>query len=138
MFPEKALDRTHDDASGQSLGALFSQLASLSSELVRDEFALAKHEIREKVKSLSFSALIAVIGALVGQAALLALSAAAALALAPSVGAWQAVLIVAGILLLVAGTMAAVAVKRLKRLDLKPEQTIETLEEDKQWLKELT
>jgi len=138
MLSGKMLDHTHREEPGQSLGALFSELATLSSELVRDEFALAKHEIREKLRSLSFAVLISVIGALIGQAALLALCAAAALALAPSVGAWQALIIVGGMLVLVSATLGSIAVGRLKRLDLKPEQTLETLDEDKQWLKGLT
>jgi uncharacterized membrane protein YqjE len=142
MLSQKALEPTQvtapDKAAEQSMGEIVGELATLSSELVRDEFALAKHEIREKLRSLSVSVLMGVVGALIGQAALLALSAAAALALVPVVGTWQAVLIIGGILLLAAAILGAVAVKRLKQLDLKPEQTLETLEEDKRWLKELT
>jgi MFS family permease len=138
MSSGKAVQQTRNDVAGESVGTLVSQLATLSSELVRDEFALAKHEIREKVKSLSVAVLISAVGALIAQAALLALCAAAALALAPSVGGWQAVFIVGAVLVLVATTLAAIAVERFKRLDLKPVQTLETLEEDKRWLKELT
>ena len=138
MRPEKGFDRTANEAPDQSVGTLVTQLATLSSELIRDEVALAKYELREKVRSLSSAVLVAVIGAVIAQAALLALAASAALVIAPYIGAWQAVLIVGGVLVIVAGTLASIAVNRFKRLDLKPVQTVETLKEDKQWLKELT
>jgi uncharacterized membrane protein YqjE len=138
MLSEKVLDQTRSDAPDQSMGALFSQLATQSSELVRDEFALAKHEVRDKLKSLGVAAVICGLAALIGQAALIALAAAAALALAPVVGTWQAVLIVGGILLVVASALGAVAARLARQLDLRPKQTLETLEEDKEWLKELT
>jgi uncharacterized membrane protein YqjE len=137
MLSGKALDRSGNQAPDQSIGALFTQLGALSSELVRDEVALAKHEVRQKLRSLSSAVLISVMGTLIGQAALFALCAAAALALAPYLGMMQAVLVVGGILVVVAATLASIAVGRFRRLDLKPEQTVETLREDKQWLKEL-
>lgn len=137
MLSEKALDHAHD-ASDKSVGGLFTQLAGLSSELVRDEFALAKHEIRERLKSVVAGVILAVIGALMGQAALLACCAAAAFFLASYLGAWQAVLVVGIVLGLVAVIIVSVAVNRLAEVDLKPEQTLETLEENKKWLKELT
>jgi uncharacterized membrane protein YqjE len=138
MRPEKAIDQTAGEVPDQSVSALFTRLATLSSELVRDEVALAKYELREKVRSLSSALLIAVIGAVIAQAALLALTAAAALVITPYVGAWQAALIVGAVLVIFAGTLASIAVSRFRRLDLKPEQTVATLREDKQWLKELT
>ena len=122
----------------ESLGELLSALASQSAGLVRDEVALAKQEIREKLSQLQAAVLILAIGGLIGLLALMVLSAAAILALVPVVGAWQAALIVGGVLAVTGGIIALVGVERLKRTNLKPEQTLETLEEDKEWLKEIT
>ncbi len=41
-------------------------------------------------------------------------------------------------LAIIGGIVAFSGIGQLKRTSLKPEQTIETLEEDKEWLKELT
>jgi len=122
----------------ESLGELLSALASQSAGLVRDEVALAKQEIREKLGELQVAVLMLAAGALIGLLALMALSTAAILVLAPLVGAWQAALIVGGVLAVAAGIIAVLGIEKLKRTSLKPEQTLETLEEDKEWLKEIT
>jgi uncharacterized membrane protein YqjE len=122
----------------ESLGNLISALASDSAALVHDELSLAKQELGQKLSSLSNSALIVTIGVLVGVLASMTLCAAAVIALAPYVGAWQSALIVGLVLALIAATVSYTGVRRLKATSLKPEQTLETLEEDKRWLKELT
>ena len=127
-------------AEGQvsSVPELLSRLATESSHLVRDEIALAKQEIREKVSILRTALLWAVISASLGLAALLALCGAAAAALAPVIGAWQALLVIGGGLVLISGVLAYVSIGILSRMTLKPEQTLDTLEENKEWLKEMT
>ena len=122
----------------ESLVHLISDLASDSAALVHDELALAKQELGEKLSSLSNSALIVTTGVLVGLLASMALCAAVVIALAPYTGAWQSALIVGLVLALVAAALSYTGVRRLKATSLKPEQTLETLEEDKRWLKELT
>jgi len=137
MFSQKAIDKLpRADGERQSLTELFHQLATLAAELVRDEFALAKQEGREKLTLLRSALMPAVMGIVIGQLALMALSAAAAIALAPVVGAWQSVLIIGGALSVISVTLLLLGVARLKRMRLKPEQTLETLEEDKKWLKQ--
>ena len=49
-----------------------------------------------------------------------------------------AALLVGVVLAAVGGSIAFIGIGRLKRTSLKPQQTIETLEEDKEWLKQLT
>jgi uncharacterized membrane protein YqjE len=122
----------------ESLGELLGELASQSAGLVRDEVALAKQEIQEKLSQFQSALLILAAGVFLSGLALFALSAAAILALAVWVGAWQAALIVGGALAVVGGIIALMGIKRLKQTSLKPEQTLETLEEDKEWLKEIT
>jgi hypothetical protein len=49
-----------------------------------------------------------------------------------------AALLVGVVFALIGGSIAFMGIGRLKRTSLKPQQTIETLEEDKEWLKQLT
>ena len=137
MFSQKAIDKLpRANGEQQSLSELFHQLATLAAELVRDEFALAKQEGREKLNLLRSALMPAVMGIVVGQLALMGLCAAVAIALAPVVGAWQSVLIIGVALSVISVTLLLLGVARLKRMRLKPEQTLETLEEDKKWLKQ--
>jgi len=122
----------------ESFGELLGQLANDSAALVRDELALAKQEMREKLTAFRSGLIVMAVGAVIGFVAVLALCAAAIIALAEYVGAWQSALIIGGVLAVVACTVALTGLSQLKRTSLKPEQTIETLEEDKEWLKELT
>src|SRR5262249_3444519 len=116
---------------------LLSQLATQSAELVRDEVALARQELREKALSLRSILLIIAAGIVVGFLALEMLYAAAFIALASKIGWWQSALLIAICTGLVSGLIIFLGFRRLNRMTVKPEQTLKTLEEDKQWLKEL-
>lgn len=122
----------------ESLGELLSDLASHSANLVRDEVALARQELRDKLKTVQFAALIIGAGTTLALAALLTLCAALVLALSMYLPPWQSALIVGAILALIALTTIASGIGKLKHTELKPKQTIETLEENKEWLKEIT
>lgn len=122
----------------ESLGELLTELANQSAGLVRDEVALAKQELSEKVSVLRSSFVMIGAGAAVGLVASLALTAAVIIGLAEAVGAWQAAALVGVALAVLARALTLVGVGRLKSNSLKPERTIETLEEDKEWLKKLT
>lgn len=122
----------------ESFGELLGQLANHSGALVREEMALAKQELRESVRSLGRGVVTLAIGAVIGLIALGTLAASAVVGLAHFMDAGYAALIVGAGLALIAGIFASVGINRLKRTTLTPEQTMETLEEDRQWLKELT
>jgi hypothetical protein len=122
----------------ESFGELLGELANNSAALVRDEIDLAKQEMREKVGVLRSGAITLAIGGLIGFVALLTLSAAAVAGLAHVMDTALAALLVGVVLAVIGGGIAFAGIGRLKRASLKPEQTIETLEEDKEWLKQLT
>jgi len=61
------------------------------------------------------------------------LGAALAAGLAEAMATWLALLIVAGVFLVLGGVAAAFGVTRLKRPPLKPERTKETIKEDVEW-----
>ena len=141
MQTRTAMDRRVEvemDMPRESFGELISQLANDSAALVRDEIDLAKQEMREKIASFRSAVMLIAVGAVVGLLAVLALIAAAIVGLGHVVGMGTSALIVGIALAVFAGIPIFMGLGRLRRTSLKPEQTIETLEEDKEWLKQLT
>jgi hypothetical protein len=122
----------------ESFGELLGQLASQSGALVRDEIDLVKQEMREKVKSLRTGIVILAVGALIGMVALQALCAALILGLSSVMAPAVAALVAGLALAAIGGAAAFFGVRTLKNTKLKPEETIQTLKEDKEWLKEMT
>ena len=122
----------------ESLGELLSQLASSSAGLVRDEIALAKQEMSEKATEVGAGVAVVAAGAVLGLLALGAFCAAAIIGLASLVGAWQAALLVGALLAIAGGIIAYLGLKRLRTTRLAPSETIRTLQEDKEWIKEMT
>jgi uncharacterized membrane protein YqjE len=122
----------------ESWGELIGELASQSAGLVRDEVALARRELEQKLKTIQSAAAVVAIGAIIALIAALSVCAAVIIALAEYVGPWQSALIVGLILGMAAGVAILFGVSRFKRTNLRPKQTIETLEENREWLKELT
>ena len=119
----------------RSLGELFTNLASETGTLVRQEVALAQAELTQKATSVGKNVGFLVVGGAVGYAALLAVIAAMIIGLANFVPAWAAALIVAVIVGIVAFIMISSALGALKKTEVTPRETVETLKEDAQWLK---
>ena len=119
----------------RSLGDLFSDLASETGTLIRQEVALAQTELTEKATSVGKNVGYLVVGGAVGYAAALALIAAVIIGLSNFVPAWAAALIVSVIIGVVAFMMISSALAALKKTNLTPRETVETLKEDAQWLK---
>lgn len=119
----------------RSLGDLFSDLASETGTLVRQEVALAQTELTKKAASVGKNVGYLAVGGAVAYAALLAVMAAVVIGLANFIPAWAAALIVGAIVGIVAFMMISSALAALKKTDLTPRETVETLKEDAQWLK---
>jgi uncharacterized membrane protein YqjE len=129
---------TEAGARQESWKELFGELAIQSVGLMRDEVALARRELEQKLKTVQSAAAVVAIGAIAALIAALSICAAVIIALAEYVGPWQSALIVGLILGMAAGVAILIGVSRFKRTSLRPEKTIETLEENREWLKELT
>jgi uncharacterized membrane protein YqjE len=118
-------------------GELVKDLSAQVSTLVRQELELAKVELTEKGKQAGIGAGMfggAGLFALYGVGALIAC---AILALSTAVAGWLAALIVAVVLLAVAGVMALMGKARTQRAAPPvPEQTVETIKEDVRYTKE--
>jgi uncharacterized membrane protein YqjE len=114
-------------------------LSQQASALVRQEIELAKLELAEKAKAAGAGA-AALAGALVGGLlALGSLTACLILALDGLMPNWLAALVVAVAWAALALVLALIGRDRLRRVESPvPEETVETLKEDIEWLKHPT
>jgi hypothetical protein len=134
-----ALD-AHDAASRRGIGALLRELAEGSATLVRDEVHLAKLEIGKAVAGIGSGTALVATGAVFGLLGTLALITGFVLLIGdqwlPADLYWLAAFIV----LVVTGALAAWFAKRgmsyFTPSQLAPNETVTTLQEDKEWLKQ--
>lgn len=119
----------------QSIGDLFSQLASESSLLIRQEIALARTEMTQKAVTVGKDVGFLAVGGAIGYVGLMAIVAAIIVGLANFIPLWLSALLVGIVIAVIAAIMISSAVKSLKNVDLAPQQTVETLKEDAEWLK---
>lgn len=121
----------------KSLGDLFSELATETSNLVKQEVALAQVELTQKATKVGKNVGYLVVGGAVAYAALLSFIAALIIGLGYLLGSYGwAALIVGVVILIAAGIMIMSALNALKNTGLTPTQTVETIKEDAQWLKD--
>lgn len=119
----------------RSLGDLFSELAAETGTLVRQEVSLAQAEITEKATIVGKNVGYLAVGGAVGYAALLAIVAAVILGLSLFMAPWLAALLVGLVIGIVAFVLISSALAELRKTELKPEETVESIKEDAQWLK---
>lgn len=118
-----------------SLGDLFSNLTAETAALVRHEASLAQVELTNKAAAVGKDVGYLVVGGAVGYAALLVLLAAVVMILANVVPMWASALIVAAIVGAVAFFLISSALTALKKIELTPRETVESIKEDAKWLK---
>ena len=121
----------------RSIGELFADLAKESSVLVRQEVALAKAELTQKAGEVGKDIGFLAVGGLVLYAGLLAIIAAIIIVLG-TVGVpwWLSALLVGLIVAGVGYFLVQRGLQALKKGNLAPRQTIQTLKEDAEWAKE--
>jgi hypothetical protein len=119
----------------RSIGDLVGEATSELSLLLRKEVELAKLEVKQEIRDGAESAKWLGIGAFCGYLAVLLLAFAASWALAEVMPAALGFLIVAVVLGIAAAITLKTGRERLERVDPVPENTVETLKEDVQWLK---
>ena len=120
----------------RSLGELFSELASETSNLVRQEVALAQVELTQKATKVGKNIGYLVVGGAVAFAALLVLLAAAVIAAGNLIGYGLAALIIGVVVAIGAAILILSALSSLKKTEITPRQTVETIKEDAKWLKD--
>ena len=121
----------------RSLGELFGDLARDTGTLVRQEVELAQTEMTQKAARAARDAGVLAAGGLVAYAGFLAILAAVVLGLvAAGLDAWLAALLVGAFVAAVGAMLVRRGLTALKREQLAPQQTVETLKEDARWAKE--
>jgi hypothetical protein len=121
----------------RSLGELFGDLARDTGTLVRQEVELAKTEMTQKASRAARDIGLLAAGGLVAYAGFLGILAAIVLGLvAAGLDAWLAALLVGAVVAAVGALLVQRGLSALKREELAPRQTVETLKEDAQWAKD--
>lgn len=117
-----------------SLGELFKELAQDSSILIKQEIALAKMEMRENFSSLAKDMVKLAIGGGLLLVGMLTLTAFLVVALGDMFdNYWLGALIVGLAYALIGGMLLMRGKKGLQEDDLRPEQTLQSLQADKRW-----
>jgi uncharacterized membrane protein YqjE len=120
----------------RSLGELFSDLSQQTAELIRQEMRLAKAELSEKAADVGRHAMMIGVGIAFALAAVVALAGAVALLLVQlGVVPWVAALLAAVAMGAVAFLLAQSGISALKQKSIAPVETMHSLKETTQWLK---
>lgn len=124
------------DSQEASLGTLLGTLVGDLQDLIRGEISLARQELKEEAQSAAIGA-----GFMAGAGALtlvgvIFVGLTLTYALMRLVPDWAAALIVAGLVLVGALVLFVVGRQRLAQLDPVPRQTLASLKEDTQWVKQ--
>ena len=120
----------------QSLGELVKEMTSELSGLFRQEVELAKVEAREEL-SQSVKAMVAMaVGGVAALLFLIVVSIALAELLDQGLNRALSFFIVAVLWAIVGGVLYSVGRKRMKDVDPVPRQTVDTLKEDAQWVRD--
>jgi len=120
----------------RSLGELFAELANETTNLVRQELQLAKTEMTQKATQAGKDVGMIGAGGALAYAGLLALIAALIIGLGELIPLWLSALIVGLVVVGIGYVLIQRGLTELKRIDPTPHQTVQTLKEDKEWVKE--
>jgi hypothetical protein len=121
---------------GRPIAALLSDLAGETSTLVRQEIALFKAELSEKLTRMGVGAAALAAGGVVAFSGWLALLAAAILGLSHVLAPWLSALIIGVLVLAVGVGLALFGKSRLKADALVPRRTLNSLREDEAWIRD--
>jgi len=123
----------------RSLGELFADLVRDLTTLVRQEIALARTEVGQKAAQIGRDIGVLALGGAIAYAGFLAVVAAVILALGDLGLPWWLSALIVGLVVAGAGyLLVRRGLEALRGASLTPQQTIETLREDAQLVKERT
>jgi hypothetical protein len=120
---------------GRPIAALLSDLAGETSTLVRQEIALFKAELSEKLTRMGVGAAALAAGGVIAFSGWLALLAAAILGLSHVLAPWLSALIIGVLVLAVGVGLALFGKSRLNADALVPRRTLNSLREDEAWIR---
>ncbi|MGB2636986.1 MAG: phage holin family protein [Candidatus Acidiferrum sp.] len=105
-------------------------------QIIRNEFRLARVEIKEKAARAKQPATILASGVVIGLYGFGFLLLALVYALSIVIPTWLAALLVGVVLVIAAAILVASGCNALKQVDPVPEKTVQTVKENVQWAKE--
>jgi len=115
---------------GRSIGELLRDLANDTTRLIRDEIALARTEMQDKVRQAGTGAAMIGAGGVLAIPALVLILAGIAILLANWMPPWVAALVVGVVAAAVAGILAWMGLRSIKSTGLAPERTAANLKRD--------
>lgn len=123
----------------RSVAELFTEVSRDLSTLVRQEAALARTELAEQAQAVGRDAAVIGVGAALGLAGLMAGTAALVLLLVQlDLAPWAAAAIVAVVMAVISGVLIWSRLSAMRQRTMAPVETIASLKETAQWLKNET
>jgi uncharacterized membrane protein YqjE len=122
----------------RSVGELFAELSQKTTTLVRKEIELAKVEMSQKASRVGKNVGFLLIGGVVAYTGLLALVAAGIILLGQLIPYWLSAAIIGFVIAAVGLVLVVKGANTLRQEEPTPRETVETLQEDKEWLKDQT
>ena len=122
----------------RSIGELFAELSQETATLVRQEVNLAKAEMSQKASVVGKNVGFLAAGGAVAYAGLLAIIAGIIALLGLLIPYWISALVIGLIVAGIGGFLVRKGLAALQQESFAPEETIETLKEDKEWMRDQT
>jgi len=122
----------------RSIGELITRLSRETVTLIRKEIQLAKAEMSQKASRVGKNVGFLVVGGVVAYTGLLALVAALILALGLVIPYWLSAAIVGLVIVAIGSILVVKGLNTLRQEDPTPRETVETLQEDREWLRDQT
>lgn len=124
-----------ENRADKSLGELFNELASGFSTMFLQQIALAKAEVKEDITHNVKDVVFLALGGVLLYAAFYAFPAAVVVGLSEVVPVWLSAIIVGAVVSVAGCILVRKGLEGLKARQLNPGQTIESLKEDKEWVR---
>lgn len=122
-------------AGERTMADIIKDIVANLQEIMRSEINLARAEMTQKAMTAGRAAAVAVVGGVVALYAIAFVLVCIFDALALAIPYWASALIIGAVLLIAAGVMVSAGINRLKKLSPKPTETIRSIREDVQWLR---
>lgn len=130
---------SYDESNTRSIGQIIGDAVANAQEITRSEIRLAKAELREEAMTTLRGAALLIAGAILGLYAFGMLLFTLVWAMSDAgLDLWLAALIVSVIVGVVATVLLMIGRSRIEEVNPKPEQTIDSVKEDVQWIKQRT
>ena len=126
------------DKEDRSIGELVAELSRETVTLVRQEIQLAQAEMTQKATRVGKNVGFLVAGGVIAYTGALALIAAGIIILGAVIPLWLSAAIIGFVILVVGIILVVKGANTLRQESPAPQETVETLKEDSEWLKDQT